>query len=100
MSHDKQFKDWDILAKSFRATQVRVDNFACYPPRSYNHVLVDIRGGKNPLKKKSFCNLTDSIVTTPARMLPSSLGLKNDRVAKCIKDFRLTAPMNEELNTS
>ena len=28
------------------------------------------------LRKKSFCNLTDSIVTTPARMLPGSLGLK------------------------
>lgn len=51
MSHDKEFKDRDILANSFRATQVRADNFACYPPRSYNHVSVYIRGGKNPLKK-------------------------------------------------
>lgn len=51
MSHDKEFKDQDILANSFRATQVRAENFACYPPRSYNHVSVYIRGDKNPKKK-------------------------------------------------
>ena len=78
MSHDKEFKDWDILANSFRATQVRAENFACYPPRSYNHVSVYIRGDKNPKKKiiKKYHFATNSIVTTPARMLLSGLGLK------------------------